>query len=230
MKKKEKIIGSIAILCISVIFILIGYTVSSPKENVNAIDYTDIFAETDKPSEKKDAGKVISVQSSNINTNTNTNNNKDTEDSSIKVDIKGAVKNPGVYDIRIGSRITDLIKLAGGTTSDADLDVINLSIKLDDEDCIVINKKGEVEKIKNLQSNTNDSVISSSNVSSDIININIASKEELKTLTGIGDIKADAIIKYREENGGFKSVEELTKVSGIGAKTLEKFIDKVDIK
>jgi competence protein ComEA len=228
MKKKEKIIGSIAILCISVIFILIGYTVSSPKENVNAIDYTDIFAETDKPSEKKDAGKVISVQSSNINTNAN--NNKDTEDSSIKVDIKGAVKNPGVYDIRIGSRITDLIKLAGGTTSDADLDVINLSIKLDDEDCIVINKKGEVEKIKNLQSNTNDSVISSSNVSSDIININIASKEELKTLTGIGDIKADAIIKYREENGGFKSVEELTKVSGIGAKTLEKFIDKVDIK
>ena len=236
MKKKEKIIGSIAILCISVVFILIGYTMSTPKENVTAMDYKDIFVETEKISEKKEVDKVISVQSGNGSSNSNSNSNSSsasnntTEDSNIKVDIKGAVKNPGVYDIRIGSRIADLIKLAGGTTIDADLDATNLSLKLDDENCVVIYKKGEVEKVKSVQNNTNNSAISSAEVDSEIININIASKEELKTLIGIGDAKADAIIKYREENGGFKSIEELTSVSGIGEKTLEKFIDKVDIK
>lgn len=227
MKKKEKIVGSIAILCISVVFILIGYTMSTPKENVTAMDYKDIFVETEKTSEKKDTEKVISVKPSNNNNNDNDNN---TEESNIKVDIKGAVKNPGVYEIRIGSRITDLIKLAGGTTADADLDATNLSSRLNDENCIVIYKIGEAEKIKSIQSNTNSSAISNSDKSIAIVNINTANKEELKTLTGIGDSKADAIIKYREENGGFKSVEELMKVSGIGEKTLEKFFDKVDIK
>jgi competence protein ComEA len=227
MKKKEKVIGSIFILCISVVFILIGYTMSTPKENVNAIDYKDIFAETDKTLEKKDAVKVVSVQSSNNNNNVNDNN---IEESNIKVDIKGEVKNPGVYEIKIGSRITDLIKLAGGTTTEADLDATNLSSKLNDENCVVIYKKGEAEKINSFQSNTKSAANLNSNEISTIVNINTANKEELKTLTGIGDAKADAIIKYREENGGFKSVEELTKVSGIGEKTLEKFFDKVDIK
>ena len=230
MKKKEKIIGSIVILCISVVFILIGYTMSTPKESVTAMDYKDIFVETEKNSEKRDAGKVISVQSSNSSNKSSSSSNNSTEENNIKVDIKGAVKNPGVYEIRIGSRITDLIKLAGGTTLDADLDATNLSSKLNDENCVVIYKKGEAEKIKSFQRNTLGADISSADESSTIVNINTANKEELKTLTGIGDAKAAAIIKYREENGGFKSVEELTKVSGIGEKTLEKFFDKVDIK
>jgi competence protein ComEA len=232
MKKKEKVIGSIAILCISVVFILIGYKMSTPKENVSAIDYKDIFAETDKISEEKGVGKVISVQSSNTNqnNNNNNNNNNNAEDTNIKVDIKGAVKNPGVYEIKIGSRVTDLINLAGGTTTDADLDATNLSLKLSDENCVVIYKKGEGEKIKNFQSGISNPISLNSPSEDKVININSASKEELKTLTGIGDAKADAIIKYRETNGGFKSVEELTKVDGIGEKTLSKFLDKVDIK
>ena len=230
MKKKEKIIGSIAMLCISVIFILVGYTMSTPKESVTAMDYKDIFAETDKTLEKKDTEKVISVQASNNNNNNDINNDNNTKEGNIKVDIKGAIKNPGVYEIIVGSRITDLIKLAGGTTLDADLDATNLSSKLNDENCVVIYKIGEAEKIKSFQSNTNSAAIANSDEGIAIVNINTASKEELKTLTGIGDAKADAIIKYREENGGFKSVEELTKVSGIGEKTLEKFFDKVDIK
>ncbi|MCB2288746.1 helix-hairpin-helix domain-containing protein [Clostridium sp. CS001] len=231
MKKREKIIGSIAILCLSVVFILIGYKISTPKENISAIDYKDIFAEADKASGEKTDGKVISVQSSNSNkNNNNNNNNNNAEDSCIKVDIKGAVKNPGVYEIKIGSRVTDLIKLAGGAATDADLDATNLSLKLNDENCVVIYKKGESEKIKNLQGSITSPISLNSTSENNIVNINMASKEELKTLTGIGDAKADAIIKYREENGGFKSVEELTKVDGIGEKTLSKFMDKVDIK
>lgn len=239
MKNKEKIIGSIVILCISIVFIIAGYKLSSPKENVNDANYKDIFVEADKTSEKKGVEGVIAAGSNKVedsNTKVEGSNTK-VEGSNIKVDIKGAVKDPGVYEIKKGSRVTDLIKLAGGGTSDADLDATNLSAKLNDEDCIVICKKGEENKTQTplnttLKSKSNESTISDSSSAEKgaIININTASKEELKTLTGIGDAKADVIIEYRQQNGGFKSVEELTKVGGIGEKTLSKFIDKIDIK
>jgi len=222
MKNKEKIIGSIVILCISIVFIIAGYTMSSSKENVDDSSYEDIFVEVDKSAEKKDAVEVIAIESNVV------------EDINIKVDIKGAVKAPGVYEVKKGSRVTDLIKLAGGTTVDAELDATNLSTKLNDEDCIVIYKKGEEVKIQNFRSSAESSTESDthSNFSekNDIININTAQKEQLNTLIGIGDVKSDAIIKYREDSGGFKSVDELIKVVGIGEKTLSKFIDKVDIK
>ena len=217
MKNKEKIIGSIAILCVSIIFILVGYKMSKPKANIDDIDYKDIFVETDKISGKTDVEKVITASANSM------------EEGSIKVDIKGEVKNPGVYEIEIGSRVTDLIKLAGGITEEGSLDTTNLSIKLKDEDCVIIYKKGEVDKMDTSSSIISKSVALGSQDISTIININSASKEQLSTLIGIGDTKAEAIIKYREENGGFKSVEELTKVDGIGEKTLSKFIDKVDI-
>lgn len=221
MKNKEKIIGSITILCISIVFI-IGFVMSGPKENIDATDYKDIFVETDKTPVKKGTDGVVPVQST-VKPNI-------IEDNNIKVDIKGAVKEPGVYEIKKGSRVTDLIKLAGGGTENADLDATNLSTKLNDEDCVVIYKKGEVDKIQSLNTSNSDSTTTSSQSKDATININTASKDELMTLTGVGDVKADAIIKYREQNGGFKSVEELTKAGGIGEKTLSKFIDKVDIK
>ncbi|MBZ9636131.1 helix-hairpin-helix domain-containing protein [Clostridium sp. FP1] len=229
MKNKEKIIGSIVILCISIVFIIVGYTMSGPKESIKDKDYKDIFVETDKASEKKDANKSATKSNTAIKSNIALQSNT-VEDSNIKVDIKGAVACPGVYEIKKESRVNDIVKLAGGVTLDADLYATNLSQRLKDEDCIVIYKKGEADKLQKSQSKSNDSMVSSSKVAKDIVNINTANKEELKTLTGIGDTKADGIIKYREENGGFKSVEELRKVDGIGEKTLSKFIDKVDIK
>ncbi|MBW9152128.1 helix-hairpin-helix domain-containing protein [Clostridium estertheticum] len=236
MKNKEKIIGSIAILCISIIFIIIGFVLSGPKETTKTSDYKDVFIETDKTSQKNNTGEVKAslppkVEESNVKS----------EDSIIKVDIKGAVNSPGVYEIKKGSRVTDLIKLAGGGTKDADLNATNLSKKLNDEDCIVISKNGEVNKTQMPNGSTSNSSTanptkSSTGSSSDnkgkggIININTASKEELMTLTGIGEAKANIIIDYRKQNGGFKSVDELTKVGGIGEKTLTKFADKIDIK
>ncbi len=223
MKNKEKIIGSVAILFISIIFIIAGYTMSSSKENVNSTDYKDMFVESDKTLEKTNTDVVGTEVNKKQDNNVN-------EDNNIKVDIKGAVNHPGVFEIKKGSRVADLIKLAGGTTEDADLGATNLSAKLSDEDCIVIYKKGEEVKIQTFQSSTKSLSVSSTENKEAIININSANKEELMTLTGIGDAKADAIIKHREENGGFNSVEELTKVNGIGEKSLSKFIDKVDIK
>jgi len=242
MKNKEKIIGSIVILCISIIFIIAGYKMSGPKESINASSYSDIFVETDKARAESDA-KGLSVSKSSIGLKTNTVGKSSTtiksnavaesnavENTRIKVDIKGAVKAPGVYEIESECRVSDLIKLAGGATIDADLDATNLSKKLSDEDCIVIYKIGAVDKLQNSQSKSSTVTVPSTTTANSIININTATKEELKTLTGIGDVKADGIIKYREENGGFKSAEELTNVDGIGEKTLSKFIDKVDIK
>ena len=147
MKKKEKIIGSIAILFISIVFIIIGYALSSPKENVKDANYKDVFVEADKTSAQNDTGEVIDAKSKKVE-----DNNVKAEDINIKVDIKCAIKNPGVYEIKKGSRVTDLIKLAGGGAKDADLDATNLSKKLNDEDCIVISKKGDVSKTQNLQS------------------------------------------------------------------------------
>ena len=126
MKNKEKIIGSIVILCISIVFIIAGYKMSSSEENVNDSNYEDIFVEVDKTAEKKGAVGVISAESNIL------------EDINIKVDIKGAVKAPGVYEVKKGSRVTDLIKLAGGATIDAELAATNLSTKLNDEDCICL--------------------------------------------------------------------------------------------
>lgn len=222
MKNKEKIIGSIVILCISIVFIIVGYTSSnwSSKENINDSNYEDMFVEIDKPSEKKDEALVNPVGTNII------------EEVNIKVDIKGAVKAPGVYEIKIGSRVADLIKLAGGVTVEAELNATNLSTKLKDEDCIVIYKKGEENRPEGFpnQNSIDSNTVLSSPEKDGIININTAGKEQLNTLVGVGDVKADAIIKYREENGGFKSVEDLLKVEGIGEKTLSKFRDKVDIK
>ena len=218
MKNKEKIIGSIAIICISIIFIIAGYIMSNSKEKINATDYKDIFVEAEKISVKKGTEELIASSLNSVDA------------SKVKVDIKGAVKKPGVYEIENGSRIVDLIEIAGGVTPEADLSSTNLSIKLQDQNCVVIPKGGDLEEKQNFQGNINNFTVLTSESKSNVINLNTANKEELKTLVGIGDAKADAIIKFREQNGGFKSVEELTKVDGIGEKTLSKFIDKVDIK
>lgn len=140
--------------------------------------------------------------------------------------INGEVKKPGVYKLETDSRIEELIKLAGGFTENADEDKLNLAKKLRDEDYIYVDKKSEV---KNTQS------VSQSNRSSGIgqdgkVNINIASKEELKTVPGIGDVTAQKILDYREKNGRFSSMEDLKKLGGIGDKTLEKMKDKIEVR
>ena len=155
-----------------------------------------------------------------------------------KVDIKGQVANPGIYSLKANSRVIDVIEKAGGLTENADTSVINLSKKISDEMVIIIysheevnefGKTKEIEKqvlmecknneIYSLENNACIEIDNSTTISGEI-NINTASKEELMTLTGIGESKANDIIKYRETNGPFKSIEDLTKVNGIGESTL----------
>ncbi|WP_242861659.1 ComEA family DNA-binding protein [Candidatus Arthromitus sp. SFB-turkey] len=125
-----------------------------------------------------------------------------------------------------------MILISGGLTEIGDTSNINQARELQNGECIVVLSKQEILDMKN---NSNEILkvdnVSSFNVESsfddDKVNINTASKEELKTLSGIGDGLAEAIISYREENNGFNTIDDIKNVSRIGDKTFEKFKDKI---
>lgn len=148
----------------------------------------------------------------------------------ILVDVKGAVKYPGVYELTMENRVIDAIELAGGYTEEAETKAINHAQKLQDEMVIFVPKIGEVIE-NSLSGGIATSVpYQNSGNTNDKVNINNADEATLTTLPGIGPSKAQAIISYREENGPFESIDELKNVSGIGDKTFEKLMDLIDIK
>lgn len=140
----------------------------------------------------------------------------------ITVDVKGAVKTPGIYDLPVGSRINDAVQKAGGLTDNADSKSINLAQKISDESLVYVPTKGE-DTSQATQSNASNSKENKK------VNLNKASLEELKQVKGLGAKRAQDIIDHRDTNGKFKSVDELKKVSGIGAKTIEKLKDYVTV-
>ena len=146
---------------------------------------------------------------------------EDKHDEKIFVDVKGAVKHPGVFETTKDKRVKDLIEEAGGLLDDADTSTLNLSQKVKDQMVIYVLKHGEKPK------QISDGGSSSSNA--DVININIANLEQLMKISGVGKTKAEAIISYREKNGDFKKKEDITKVRGIGKATFEKIKDKIEV-
>ena len=163
------------------------------------------------------------VSFSNISNETNNKDEKAEKrhDEKIFVDVKGAVKHPGVFETTKDKRVKDLIEEAGGLLDDADTSTLNLSQKVKDQMVIYVLKHGEKPK------QISDSGTSSS--SGDVININTANKEQLMKISGVGKTKAEAIISYREKNGDFKKKEDITKVRGIGKATFEKIKDKIEV-
>ena len=149
---------------------------------------------------------------------------KKAEKKTIKVDVKGEVLNPGVIDIEEGSIVDDALKKAGGATDKANLNSINLSKKLTDE-MVVYVYSIEEESVENIISENSINVPSTNN---SLINLNTASLEELMTLNGIGEAKANRIIEYRKTNP-FKTIEDIKNVDGIGDKAFEKIKDKITI-
>ena len=163
------------------------------------------------------------VSFSNISNETNNKDEKAEKrhDEKIFVDVKGAVKHPGVFETTKDKRVKDLIEEAGGLLDDADTSTLNLSQKVKDQMVIYVLKHGEKPK------QISDGGSSSSNA--DVININTANKEQLMKISGVGKTKAEAIISYREKNGDFKKKEDITKVRGIGKSTFEKIKDKIEV-
>ena len=140
------------------------------------------------------------------------------------VDVKGEVHHPGVYQMKAENRVKDLIEAAGGFTPLADDQKLNLAQLLEDQMVIVVPKKGEEVNSELDQAPTSQKKEVGKEGK---VNINTATVEELKTLKGIGEKKAEAIIEYRKKNGSFKNKEELMKVRGIGKKLYESFQERV---
>ena len=149
----------------------------------------------------------------------------------LTVDVKGAVKNPGIYQLKKTSRINDAIQKAGGLTTDADSKSVNLAQKLTDEAVVYVATMSE-----NAASIASGAGQSSTSGTSEVasqkgnkVNLNTADLSELQTISGIGQKRAQDILEYREANGKFNSVDDLKNVSGVGAKTLEKSKEYVTV-
>lgn len=177
--------------------------------------------------------------------NAEENNEAKEEKSKIIVHVSGAVKNEGIVELEEKARVADAIEAAGGVTENAYMKEVNLAEPLEDGMKVYIPTKEDVEKEKAEQGESASYITSGSSVSSQSksnmqdktstnsknkkVNINTASKEELDTLPGIGESTANKIISYREENGKFKSIEEIKEVSGIGDSKFEQIKDLIEI-
>ncbi len=233
VKLKEKIIGALSILILSIIFLVAGYIINHNKEE----DYKEVFLDEQQYFQGQNSkGNGENENNENKASNNKAGENQESENqeningSKIVVDIKGAVKAPKEYELKAGSRVRDLIEIAGGLTPEADEEKIYFSKILEDEQCIKIYKIGEEVPDSEIEAEEQQEKGTGAIDSKGKININKATVDELMTIPGIGQVKAQSIVDYRNENGKFNSVDELTNITGIGVKTLEKLRDKVDIK
>ncbi|HFV2890220.1 TPA: helix-hairpin-helix domain-containing protein [Streptococcus agalactiae] len=151
---------------------------------------------------------------------------KDKVSNQVTVDVKGAVNHPGVYSLPSQSRVTDAIKRAGGLSNLADSKSVNLAQKLQDETVIYVAQKGE--KITVVEEEKANNIATQGN-SKGKINLNKADLSSLQTISGVGAKRAQDILDYRDSQDGFKTIDDLKNVSGIGEKTLEKLRQDVTI-
>ena len=147
----------------------------------------------------------------------------------IYIDIKGAIKKPGVYKLEENSRIIDAINISGGLLKTANTTYTNLSKILNDSEVIKIYTNEEVKKLEKETPQELPKVEETPTIENKLININTASLEQLQTLNGIGESKAKSIVEYRTTNGNFKSIEEIKNVSGISESLYEKIKDSISI-
>ena len=154
----------------------------------------------------------------------------------LTVHVAGAVKSPGVYRLRQGARVNDGVDAAGGATTTADLDSVNLATLLNEGEQIYIPKRGEKPRTITTRPQlsrdraVSDGVISGGDVATRLININLASATELEQLPGVGPATAKAIVAYREKYGAFNTVEDLLKVRGIGPAKLSEILPRASVR
>lgn len=168
------------------------------------------------------ASLSIFIQSRQKNERGNSNNNNNSNN--IGVYVTGEIVNPGVYYLNEGSRLYQLIDIAGGLSDTADINKLNLAQSLKDSDKIDIPKK-ENKSEEEISNNNNERDLDLYN---NKVNINVATKEELMGLSGIGASTADKIIKYREKNA-FTYIEDIMDVPGIGESKFNNIKDSISV-
>ncbi len=208
--------------------VVIGIFFWMKKDNSSLVDNSSVLNEkTEQSSERLGASSNQSSSPSQAVSQSSI------QSKTITCDITGAVKHQGVYTLKNGARLQELIDAAGGAKENAQLKAVNRAVLLKDQDKIHIPYKGEkVDNATSVSSSnvtSSESSVSQSDNSGDKVNLNTASAQELQKLNGIGQKKAEQIIAYRDQNGQFKKIEDLTQVSGIGEKTFAALKDQLTI-
>ena len=222
MFKKDNLVKVVSMGIVGIVFLSVFFIYNkSSKNSYNEVVSLNEFIHDDKNQDEIIENNFYLSEEDNIK-------------KTIFVEVKGEVLNPNVYKMEEGSIVYDLILMAGGITDKGSLDDINQAREIKNGECIIvrsIDDVGVLDKQDFVDSRFNETSYrhSGSDNNSFLININTASKEELKTLNGIGDVLADSIIEYREENGVFESIDDIKNVSRIGSKTFEKFRDKITV-
>ncbi len=143
----------------------------------------------------------------------------------IRVYVSGAVRMPAVYKLPLGSIVQDAVNAAGGPTSDADLEHINLAEELCDQQQVYVPRRGET----NPPPPVSGGDPASRNQEETLVNINTAPAAELEILPRIGPALAGRIVEYREANGPFETIEQIQNVPGIGSATFEGLRDLIAV-
>lgn len=210
------LLGTVLLLAFSLIYLLFRQPVEEKESE--AVFFTEFDAENQH--EKED------ILNNPPETIPDVENKIIQEADQVFVDIKGAVYSPGVYEMEKGTRVIDCIEQAGGLLAEAEQKSINLAQCLEDQMVIYVPLQGEeIDDIVPITSNSLE--VEANSVDSLKINLNQATKEELKSLSGIGDVKAENIISYRETNGNFQTIDEIKNVSGIGEATFDKIKEEL---
>ncbi|MDD9147612.1 MULTISPECIES: helix-hairpin-helix domain-containing protein [unclassified Sporolactobacillus] len=208
--RKHKIV-LFALLAAASLSLLVMYRYYTAKSASETAKTESMFSKTDQ---KKTAEQLSGTAQT----------EKKQSSAAAVVDVKGAVRAPGIYRMNASDRVVDAIRSAGGLTEKADGSQINLARKVADEMVVYVPEKGEKESPILAGPPAADSAAAASGGSDreKTVNINTADEQGMQDLPGIGPAKAKAIVAYRNEHGPFKTVDELTNVSGIGEKSLEK--------
>ncbi|MGX7447279.1 helix-hairpin-helix domain-containing protein [Dolosigranulum pigrum] len=200
------VIGGLVLALGGVIWLMMGN--SAEVEEENSLD--DLLAAQMEVATEEEVERVES---------------KSSEPELFMVDVKGEVHVPGVYELPADGRVKDAIAMAEGLTDEANELAINFAQKVEDQMVIYVPHEDDDS---GLPENTTTGAGEASGAA--VININTASEQELMTLSGIGQAKAQQIIQYREENGLFDTPEDLMNVSGIGEKSFETLKDRIKVK
>ncbi|WP_417202923.1 helix-hairpin-helix domain-containing protein [Acetoanaerobium sticklandii] len=204
MKNKNKY------LLITIILVFTLLTVMVINLNANSKEY--IIGDTDSST----------IQDESIADDAEEENYEQEENSKVTVFVSGEVLNQRVVELEKGKRLIDAVEICGGLTEKADLNAVNLALVLEEEGHYIIPAIGDTNVV-------NATNLNQMNSSSNLVNINSADIELLKTLPGVGDVLGQRILDKREELGKFTSIDQLNDVSGIGDKKFSDIKDKVTI-
>ena len=142
----------------------------------------------------------------------------------VYVHVGGAVRSAGLYRLPVGARVDDAVRMAGGPTKDADLDALNLAAKVKDGDKVLVPRRGAATSDGSPPApggSGSSAAPGAAGAHSALVNLNSATAADLETLPGIGPALAQRIIAFRTDHGGFRRVEDLLEVAGIGPKKFE---------